>query len=62
MQVVNSMKHRSKWLLGRIIETFSDSKGRVHTVLAKTKHAMVKRPIAKLSIVGDLKDSDSPLL
>ena len=60
--VVGSMQHRSKWLLGRIIKTFPEPKGRVRAVLVKTKHGTAKRPIARLYIVGDQKDLDPPML
>ena len=35
--LVDDMQHRSKWLLGRIVDVYPDSKGRVRTVLVRTK-------------------------
>ena len=61
MLVLDSMQHRSKRLLGQIIETFPDSKGRIRALLVTTKHGTVKRSIAKLCTVGDRKDSDPPI-
>jgi len=34
--LVDDLQHRSKWLLGRIVETYADKKGHVRTMLVKT--------------------------
>ena len=60
--LVDDMQHRSKWLLGRIVDVYPDSKGRVRTVLVRTKNGTYKRPIAKLCNIGDLADSNSQSL
>ena len=56
---VDSLLQRSKWLLGRIVHEFPDRKGRVRVVAVKTKHGYFKRPISKLCIISDQKDSKS---
>ena len=50
--LVDDMQSRSKWLLGRVIRTFPDKNGRVRSVLIKTKHGTLKRPITKLCNVS----------
>ena len=50
--LVDDMQFRSKWLQGRVIRTFPDKNGRVRSVLIKTKHGMLKRPITKLCNVN----------
>ena len=45
---VEDTQRRSKWVLGRILETYPDKHGLVRTVLVKTQTSVVKRPIAKL--------------
>ena len=46
--LVEDTQQRSKWVLGRIFETYPDKRGFVRTVLDKTPTNVVKRPIAKL--------------
>ena len=46
--LVEDTQQRSKWVLGRILETYPDKHGLVRTVLVKTQTSVVKRPIAKL--------------
>ena len=46
--LVEDTQRRSKWVLGRILETYPDKHGLVRTVLVKTQTSVVKRPIAKL--------------
>lgn len=41
----------SKWLLGRIIEVFPDSEGRVRRVRIKTATTTLMRSIHKLSVL-----------
>ena len=46
--LVEDMTQRSKWVMGRVLETYPDKRGLVRTVLVKTQTNVVKRPIAKL--------------
>ena len=46
--LVEDTQQRSKWVLGRILETYPDKREFVRTVLVKTPTNVVKRPIAKL--------------
>lgn len=41
----------SKWLLGRIMETFPDEEGLVRSVKVKTETSMFMRPIHKVSVL-----------
>ena len=46
--LVEDTQQRSKWVLGRVLETYPDKRGLVRTVLVRTQNNVVKRPIAKL--------------
>ena len=51
--VVEDMKQRSKWVMGRVLKTFPDKNGLVRTALIKTQNSTLKRPITMLCpIVG----------
>ena len=41
------------------MDVFPDRKGRVRVVTVKTKHGYFKRPISKLCIIFDQKESNS---
>ena len=56
--LVESMQHRSKWLMGRVTAVFPDKKGKVRTVAVHTKNGTVVRPITKLCIILN-KDTNS---
>ena len=43
--VVNQTEPRSRWTLGKIINTYPDSNGLVRTVLVKLGKTLFKRPI-----------------
>ena len=58
----DDMQRRSKWLLGYIDDVYPDSKGRVCTVLIRTKNGTYKRPIAKWCNIRDHADSNSQSL
>lgn len=52
----------SKWLLGRITETFPDEEGLVRRVNVKTETTTLMRPIHKISVLPiekPLKDATS---
>ena len=49
--LVEDSQHRSKWRMGRVVETFPDRKGIVRTVLVKTQFGVIKRPITKLCLI-----------
>jgi len=49
--VVDETQPRSRWALGRIIDTYSDSKGLVRSVLVKSQNTLLKRPITKLCLI-----------
>ena len=46
--LAESMQQRSKWIIGRALETYPDKHGVVRTVLLKTSGSTMERPIAKL--------------
>jgi len=46
--LVEDTQQRSKWVMGRILETYPDKRGLIRTVLVKTPTNIVKRPITKL--------------
>ena len=60
-----SMPH-TNWLLGRVLETFSDDSGLVRNTRIRTKHSILLRPIPKLVYLcfdGNVDDShDQPNL
>ena len=49
--LAESMQQRSKWVMGRVLETYPDKRGKVRTVLLKTSGSTMKRPIAKLCVI-----------
>ena len=49
--LAESMQQRSKWVMGRVLETYPDKHGKVRTVLLKTLGSTMKRPIAKLCVI-----------
>nr|CAB3263161.1 uncharacterized protein LOC104265735 [Phallusia mammillata] len=49
--VVDDSQPRSKWLMGRVADTFPDKTGTVRSVLVQTRYNRVKRPIAKLCLI-----------
>nr|XP_039261943.1 uncharacterized protein LOC120338077 [Styela clava] len=51
--VVNENQPRNTWLLGRVIETYQDSKGRVRSVGVQTKHSIFQRPVTKLVLLRE---------
>ena len=46
--VLYDLQQQSKWVLGRVIDTYPDKNGLVRTVLVKTQSFTLKRPISKL--------------
>ena len=42
---------RSKWTMGRVLETFPDKSGRIRTVKVKTGNSVLLRPISKLCLI-----------
>ena len=54
MLIVDNSLPRSKWTIGRVVETFTDKHGPVRTVnttLLKTSTTVLKRPISKLCLI-----------
>ena len=39
---------RSKWQVGRVVEVYPDTHGRVRQVQVKTKNTLLRRPVTKL--------------
>lgn len=56
VMIVDDSAPRNSWVLGRVIQTFSDTKGLVRRVLVKTKSNTLERPVEKLCLVCE-KDS-----
>ena len=42
---------RSQWPLGRVIDTYADSKEFVRSALVKTTTENLKRPISKICVI-----------
>ena len=51
VMLAESMQQRSKWVMGRVLETYPDKHGKVRTVLLKTSGSTMKRPIAELCVI-----------
>ena len=49
--IVDDSLPRSKWTIGRVVETFMDKHGLVRTVNVKTSTTVLKRPISKLCLI-----------
>ena len=49
--VVNEAVPRSQWSIARVIETYPDARGDVRSVMVKTPHSILKRPISKLCLI-----------
>ena len=49
--VMDDALPRSKWTMGRILETFPDKHGLVRTVCIKTPSSVLTRPISKLCLI-----------
>ena len=49
--LAESMQQRSKWVEGRVLETYPDKHGKFRTVFTKTSGSTMKRPIAKLCVI-----------
>ena len=46
--LAEGMQQRSKWVMGRVLETYPDKHDVVRTVLWKTPRLTMKRPVATL--------------
>lgn len=51
VMVVDSSAPRGSWVLGRVLEVKSDSKGLVRAVKVKTQTSVLERPITKLCLL-----------
>ena len=49
--LAESMQQRSKWVMGRVLETYPDKDGEVRTVLLKTPNSTMKRSVTKLCVI-----------
>ena len=49
--VVEDTQQRSKWVLGRVTNTYPDKRGLVRTVQVKAQRNVFKRPIAELCLL-----------
>ena len=49
--VVNEAVPRSQWSTARVLETYPDARGDVHSVMVKTLHSILKRPISKFCLI-----------
>lgn len=45
----------SSWLLGRVLQTYPDKKGLVHSVQVRTKTSILDRPVTKLCLLLEAK-------
>ena len=49
--VVNEAVPRSQWFTARVLETYPDARGDVRSIMVKTPHSILKRPISKLCLI-----------
>lgn len=49
--LIDDSAPRSSWIMGRVVETISDSKGRVRQVRLKTSTNLLLRPVTKLCLL-----------
>lgn len=54
--VVDSKEPRGSWILGRILQTFPDRKGLVHSVHLQTKTSIIERPVTKICLLCEATD------
>ncbi|KAJ7999261.1 hypothetical protein DPEC_G00213600 [Dallia pectoralis] len=51
--LVDSSSPRNSWLMGRVVDTLSDSNGTVRRVKIKTKTNTLERPVNKLCLLEE---------
>ena len=56
--LVDSFSPRGHWLLGRVIKLYPGSKGLVRVVDVKTATGILKRPISKLCVIVEVRDTE----
>ena len=49
--VVNEAVPRSQWSTARVLETYPDARDDVCSVMVKTPHSILKRPMSKLCLI-----------
>ena len=49
--LVDDTLPRSKWVMGRVMETYPDKSGLVRTVTVKTGRSVLQRPVSKLCLI-----------
>lgn len=55
--IVDNTAPRNSWVLGRVLQTQPGSKGLVRSALIKTKTGILQRPVNKLCLILENKDS-----
>ena len=56
--IVDTAVPRNRWLLGVVEAVFRDNKGNVRVCRVRTKSGVLERPIAKLCVIVEVKDSE----
>ena len=56
--VASETSHHSSWPLGRIQEVFLDKRGFVRRAKVRTKSAVYERPVDKLCLLVEQKDTN----
>ena len=56
--IVDTAVPRNRWLLGVVEAVFRDNKGNLRVCRVRTKSAVLERPIAKLCVIVEVKDSE----
>ncbi len=51
--IMDSSAPRGSWLLGKVLEVFSDKKGLVRSVKLQTKNSIIERPVTKLCLIQE---------
>lgn len=54
--IVDETAPQNLWVMGRVIQTFPDSRGFVWRLLVKTKISKLDRPITKICLLQEAED------
>ncbi|KHJ39905.1 Pao retrotransposon peptidase [Trichuris suis] len=49
--IVDPLSHRARWVIGRVLDVFPGSDGRIRVAMVKTRDGAYKRPVARLAVL-----------
>ncbi|KFD48533.1 hypothetical protein M513_10610 [Trichuris suis] len=49
--IVDPLSHRAHWVIGRVLDVFPGSDGRIRVAMVKTRDGAYKRPVARLAVL-----------